>query len=81
MEAPEVFPTLINALEDRGIAKDIIEKFHQHWLTLGPQDRLSCPLCFAMHNQVSALKPLPASNSFEPVKCEVCKEYFYIPLP
>lgn len=80
MENPTVFSTLIESMKDQGKTTEEIERFRQHWLTLGPHDSLSCPLCFIERNEISAIKPLPAKDGFEPVKCTVCKEHFSIPI-
>ena len=78
MENQELFNFLKNILTSKGIDSSEYEKY---WGTLTKHEPSPCPLCFTQNNQKSDLVPLPEEGGFEPVKCKVCKEIFYIPVP
>lgn len=83
MEAPNLLPVLVKLLREKnaGITDEAINKYISYWQSLRPHDRLPCPSCYVLHGKVSPLKALPAKDGSEPIKCEICKEVFLIPVP
>lgn len=80
MENPELFAVLKQSLVEKKIGNDVIEKYRELWESLRPNIPMPCPLCFALRQKQSRLYALPEENGEEPVKCEVCKEVFYVPI-
>lgn len=69
-------PALASYLKD-----DAIREYQQFWSDLGTHEPRPCPLCFTVRNKkVSHLIALPEKAGHEPLKCEVCKEQFHVPI-
>lgn len=83
MEAPNLLPVLVKLLREKnaGITDEAINKYISYWQSLRPHDRLPCPSCYVLHGKVSPLMALPEKDGSEPIKCEICKEVFLIPVP
>ncbi|WP_126455827.1 hypothetical protein [Sulfuriflexus mobilis] len=78
MENADLFNFLKGELENKGIDSS---SYEEYWESLTKHERSPCPLCFTQKGVKSSLMPLPEKGGFEPVKCEVCKEIFYKPIP
>lgn len=83
MEASNLLPVLVKLLREKnvGITEEAINKYKSYWQSLRPHNRLPCPSCYVLRGKVSPLQALPEKDGSEPVKCEVCKELFLIPMP
>lgn len=74
-----LYEVLVASLREEGRPEEQIERFEQHWKSLGPHSGYTCPVCYLDKGERHALKPLPEKDGEEPAKCPSCKSYFYVP--
>ena len=83
MEDPNLLSVLVRLFRESnaGTTEEAINKYIYYWQSLRPDNPLPCPSCYILHGKVSSLQALPEKDGSEPVKCEICKEIFLIPVP
>ena len=81
IQNPALFTVLHKYLVDNGTEEGSINDYEELWKKLKPHQSYPCPLCYTQNGQISHLVPLNAQDGYEPVRCQVCRETYYIPIP
>jgi hypothetical protein len=72
---------LIEDMKSQAKSEEEINKFIEYFKSIRDHNPYPCPRCFFEGVQGVRLSALNAENGFEPVKCNICKSKFFIPIP
>ncbi len=80
MKNPWVYKHLVKWMEKNHLSKDTIHAFASRWQTLGDNDSILCPACFA-EDEEEHLVAEKVRGEVELLFCVECKNEFEIPIP